>query len=695
MLKRRRWLCAAFLIFYLSNPAGFAAAPRTSIDRVLDSLFAMPEVREVAISPDGERVAWVEAKPSKDRAPSPNSAIYVAEVRSPSQPPRRVTAGSGSEAYSEHDFAWSPDSRKLAFLSDKGNPGQLELYVADVALGQTKKPAVHIELDVGRHKLGKGYPRQLTHLTGFLAAPQWSPDGTVIALLFTENAPRAAGPLEPMTPPTGVIEQQVYEQRLTTVEVATSRTRTLSPADLYVYEYDWSPDGKRFVVTGAPGAGDANWYIAGLYTIVAASGETKSIYKPPLQIAAPCWSPDGKSVAFIGGLMSDEGNTGGDIFVVPATGGEARNLTPSLKASPSWLAWLSADRILFTEWIDGGSGIATLDTAQGKITTLWTGAEFVSTGGWSFGLSLAQDGKTSALVRHSFRQPPEVWAGPLGDWTQVTHLNQEARPEWGEAKSLHWSNDALEIQGWLLYPLDYDAARQYPLVVSVHGGPGSGVKPSWPETFFDLALLSHEGYFVLFPNPRGSFGQGEAFTQANVKNFGYGDFRDILAGVAEVVKTLPVDNRRVGIGGWSYGGFMTMWAVTQTHRFQAAVAGAGIANWQSYYGQNDIDQWMIPFFGASVYDDPAVYRKSSPINFIKNVGTPTLVLVGDRDGECPAPQSFEFWHALRTLGVESQLVVYPHEGHLIGEPEHRRDIMKRTIAWFGRYLQSAQPVGSR
>jgi dipeptidyl aminopeptidase/acylaminoacyl peptidase len=154
-----------------------------------------------------------------------------------------------------------------------------------------------------------------------------------------------------------------------------------------------------------------------------------------------------------------------------------------------------------------------------------------------------------------------------------------------------------------------------------------------------------------------------------------------------VVKHFPVDNNRVGVGGWSYGGFMAMWAVTQTQRFHAAVAGAGIANWQSYYGENDIDQWLIPFFGASVYDDPGVYAKSSPITFIKNVKTPTLILVGDRDGECPTPQSFEFWHALQTLGVENRFVVYPNEGHMIFDPVHRHDIMQRTLEWYDHHLK--------
>ena len=171
-----------------------------------------------------------------------------------------------------------------------------------------------------------------------------------------------------------------------------------------------------------------------------------------------------------------------------------------------------------------------------------------------------------------------------------------------------------------------------------------------------------------------------------MKDFGQGDLRDILLGVDNVIRTLPVDPNRLGIAGWSYGGYMTMWAITQTHRFHAAVAGAGIANWQSYYGQNLIDQWMIPYFGSTAYNQPAIYARSSPINFIRNVSTPTLIAVGDSDAECPAPQSYEYWHALKTLGVKTQLVVYPNEGHAIRKPEHIQDLLDRTINWFNANL---------
>jgi dipeptidyl aminopeptidase/acylaminoacyl peptidase len=291
-----------------------------------------------------------------------------------------------------------------------------------------------------------------------------------------------------------------------------------------------------------------------------------------------------------------------------------------------------------------------------------------------------------ATIRSSWASPPEVWAGPLGEWTARTSVNRDLKPEWGKTENIHWTSDGQPVEGWLMFPAHYDAARRYPMIVSVHGGPAAANKPHWPGTF-DMSHMSAEGYFVFFPNPRGSYGAGETFTHANVKDFGYGDLRDINAGVDEVLRTYPVDPSRLGIGGWSYGGYMTMWTVTQTTRFHAAVAGAGIADWQSYYGENLIDQWMIPYFGASVYDDPQVYARSSPITYIKNVRTPTLILVGDSDAECPAPQSYEFWHALKSLGIKTQFVVYPNEGHRFHIPEHQRDVMRRAVAWFNENLR--------
>ena len=305
-------------------------------------------------------------------------------------------------------------------------------------------------------------------------------------------------------------------------------------------------------------------------------------------------------------------------------------------------------------------------------------------------ISVARDGKTSAVIRQSFAEPPEVWAGPIGSWTQITHRNTQLKPAWGEVKSLHWKMEIGDVQGWLIYPHDFDPAKKYPLVVRVHGGPAWAVTPEWPTRWDYVMALPSQGYFVLEPNPRGSYGMGENFTKANVKDFGGGDFRDILAGVDAAIQVAPIDPERVGITGWSYGGYMTMWAVTQTNRFRAAVAGAGLSDWLSYTGENKIDQWMTPYFGASVYDDPAVYAKSAPMTFIKNAKTPTLVVVGDRDGECPPGQSYEFWHALKAFGVPTQFVIYENEGHLFANPEHSRDVTQRAARWFDQYLKAAK-----
>jgi dipeptidyl aminopeptidase/acylaminoacyl peptidase len=595
-------------------------------------IFTVHTFHQVAISPDGKRVAWAERF----------HGISTASADGGNR--RQLTTGD------DEGLAWSPDSARLAYIT-KGK------LVVD------------------------GNP--LTDIKGALAEPHWSPDGKSIAFLVIENAARAAGPLVAMSRPVGVIEQHVDEQRIAVIDMATKKVRIVTPANMYVYHFDWSPDSKQIVAIAAPGSGDNNYWIAQLHIVDVGAATMRSIYKPELQIANPRWSPDGSRIAFIEGLMSDEGSTGGDLFVIPVAGGQRRNLTPNLKASVTSVEWLSPDALLLGEDISGEAALLRMKL-DGSTESLWRGWS-VNTAGSLIGASVARDGHTSAVIHHGFRHPPEIWTGPIGDWKQITKINLVTTP-WSGGHSIHWHSDDFDVQGWLFGPANVDTNKKYPMVVSIHGGPASAALPSFPRE--QNAALAEAGYFVFMPNPRGSYGQGETFTRANVKDFGGGDLRDILAGVDAVLNENPmIDANRVGVWGWSYGGFMTMWTVTQTNRFRAAVAGAGIANWQSYYGENDIDEWMIPYFGATVYDDPAVYAKSAPISFIKSAKTPTLVLVGERDGECPAPQSFEFWHALKTLGVDTQLVVYADEGHSIRKLDHRRDIARRIVQWFDSHMK--------
>jgi dipeptidyl aminopeptidase/acylaminoacyl peptidase len=646
-----RWIAA----FLAAACAGAAAPTRTSLESVLDALEQVRGFRGAAISPDGTSVVWVERIRGRDGADN-LSVIDVEDIASPN--PRRLTAAKDARAHREHSAIWSPDGKRIAFLSDAAREKQLQIYVAPASGG----PA-----------------RRLTAVAGQIGHPKWSPDGRSIAFLFIDGSAQEPGALVAYKPDTGVVAEKIEEQRIATVDVASGRVRTMSPDNLYVYDYDWSPDGRRFCAEAAEGSGTNNYWIAQLYAVSADSGLARSVWKPPLQLAGPRFSPDGKTIAVIHGIMSDEGQTGGDIYTVSLLGGEPKNLTPGMKASAVALVWRPSGEILFTEHVDGNYGLASVDPGSGTISTLWTGPRVLGN------FTVARRGPASAAVVQSFDGPPEVWAGPIGSWKPLTKENARQTPFWGEARSLHWESDGTRVQGWLLPPRNVEPGRRYPMVVGVHGGPSAASSPSWPTRW--NAVLPSQGYFLFLPNPRGSYGQGEAFAQGNVKDFGHGDFDDIVKGVDEVVKVAPVDPGRIGIAGWSYGGYMTMWAVTQTNRFKAAVAGAGIVNWQSYYGQNRIDRWMVPFFGASVYDDPEVYSRSSPITHIRNVKTPTLVLHGDRDSEVPTPQGYEFWHALKTLGVPTALVIYENEGHAVSGRDHQRDIERRVVGWFDQYLK--------
>ena len=614
---------------------------------VLDSMPHAKRVGEVALSPDGSQVAYVvDDKLTITSSTGETSHNIAVEANLPIR-----------------DVTWSLDSKHLAFIADL--PGDVPSAQVWTASPDGASPTKHAELK------------------GYVQAPRFSPDGSKLAILFIEGMPRVAGPLQPMTPLAGVIDQKIFEQRIATIDLSTDHLTQVTPSDIYVYEYDWSPDGQSWAATAAHGNGDANWWIARLYLIHASTGDMREIYKPKLQLADPRVSPDGKNVAFIEGLMSDEGSTGGDIRVVPIAGGQARNLTPNIKASPYAIAWTAPDRITFAENVDGNFAFASVSTKAGEIRTLWTGEELAHPGSTAW-ISSHSNELTTAIVRQSPSVPPEVWAGPIGKWKQLTHLNADIKPAWGEMRNIHWMNGSTRVQGWLMLPKDYDPAKKYPLVVSVHGGPSAACAPYWPAR--DMGPLSAMGYFALCPNPRGSYGQGEAFTQGNVKDFGGGDFRDIMAGIDALEKQYPIDPKRIGIRGHSYGGYMAMWAETQTQRFAAAVAGAGLSDWLSYYGLNDIDEWMIPFFGSSVYDDPAVYAKSDPMHFVKAVKTPTLILVGDRDGEVPMEQSVEWWHALSNLHVPTKLVVYPNEGHMFIKPADSRDYSLRSLEWFEEWF---------
>ncbi|HYL27557.1 MAG TPA: prolyl oligopeptidase family serine peptidase, partial [Candidatus Nitrosotalea sp.] len=566
-------------IVVVSSLACLAAAPAgaPTMRDVLAASFRLRDLGEVNLSTDGSVVAWQETY--RDPRQLLHSPRYRAVYARPLGSGRaiRLSAGAASGNYDEESPVWSPDGRKVAFLSDARSPRQLQLFVAD-------RDGSHV--------------RQVGKLSGDVQHLSWAPSGNALAFLYIPSARREAGALMPGARDVGVIGATVDEQRLAVIGIDGGTVRMLSRSDDYVYEYGWSPDGRQVAVTYAKGNGDNNWWVARLARIEVATGAMRDLLAPSYQIDDPQWSPDGAKIAIVGGIMSDFGSTGGDVYLVDAKSGESRDVTDGAPYSVQSLRWNDSRSLDLIAHASGSMRLMRLDVSGGTtaLTSLTSNPESL----WSW--SSARHGSVVALVRASFDAPPEVWAGAPGALRQITQSNAGATRLYGKAVSLQWKSDEFDVQGWLIYPLDFDPKRTYPMVTIVHGGPSAASVPSFGSR--NLAALCSAGYFVFMPNPRGSFGRGEAFARANVKDFGYGDWRDDLAGIDAAIKSAPIDPNRLGLFGWSYGGYMAMWGETQTARFKAIVAGAGIVSWQSYYGQNKIDQWMIPFFGASVYTDP-------------------------------------------------------------------------------------------
>ncbi len=642
-------VAALGLCLFAAAPApGLTAAPQRLVHRYL----------QVAIAPSGTYVASVEGdSPPGGYYPELRDLI-IRRVADGAEVRIELPCGRAPQCWPSSP-AWSPDGGHLSFALR--TPGSHAYAIYEVAPRATK-------------------PTRVLAFSGTITDLKYGADGR-LAVLAIENARKEVGATEAGAVIAGDLDAAPAEQRIGTL--AHGKLQWASPANLFVYQYDWRPNGGGFVGTAAPGDGDSNWWVAKLYAFTG-HGDAQLLYAPAdarQQLADPRVSPDGKTVAFIAGIMSDFGSTGGDVLSVGLETGSALDVTQTLRASATSLAWschgslraglLAGDQ---QQIVDLGDGRAAA-TPQ----VLWSGTE-TQRGGVSSPPACPSD--IAAVESESFTTPPEIRVGSVGHWRDLTHANAGLTAPF-EVRSLSWRSDGFDVQGWLLLPRH--VSGKIPMITVVHGGPAAASTPTFAGPGLRAAMIER-GWAVFYPNPRGSFGQGERFAAANVRDFGYGDLRDVLAGIDAAAQAAPIDAARLGLTGGSYGGFMSMWAVTQTDRFKAAVAAAGLSNWQSYYGENGIDAWMQPYFGASVYDDPAIYARSSPINFIKNVHTPTFEYVGERDIECPAPQTQEFWHALNTLGVPTAIMIYPGEGHGLRDPKNARDALERTLAWFDKYL---------
>ena len=555
---------------------------------------------DLALAPQGDHTATVESEDPGNLPDEPHAKIAV--------------RGPDGNVFLNFDPCQSCRYTDPAFSSR----GELVFLATDEKKGRTTL-----------YHVPNGVPRPLTVIAGLANTVRFSPDGSRIALLVTLGAKKKTGATEAGAPQVGEIGETNDEQRIAVLPAGGGQLKPVSPADTYIYEFSWTPDGNGFVATAAKGNGDNNWWVASLDYVDTATNTLRVIAKSNMQMDMPRVSADG-TVAFIGGLMSDWGPVGGDIYTVPVSGGVPVDITPGFQGTFTGLDW-RGNILLTTALMDDHAAIIALDAKTKAKRQLWSAPVSVKSQNFDNPIALSADGSRAATLQEDFTHGTEIARGPLSILAPVTHANVTL-PANVSFQSAHWKNDGVSVQGWLLEPRQLTPGK-HPMLMIIHGGPSSAATPHYVADGgqhgmgFDFIMpMIKRGYLIFYPNPRGSYGQGEAFTRANIRDFGRGDLKDDLAGIDAVEKIAPVDEKRLGLYGHSYGGWMSMWANTQTHRFKAIVAGAGIADWESYYGQNGIDEWMIPFFGASVYDDPGIYRAASPITFIKNAKTSNLDL---------------------------------------------------------------------
>lgn len=599
---------------------------------------------DVHISPNGERVCFVVGEPPKGSVRSRH--IWMLNVRS-----REVTQFTSSSK-SEYSPRWSPDGKKLAFISDREDSPQIYLMPID-----------------------GGEAARLTQGKNGVRSFDWSPDGKQIAFIAPDPKTEAEEKKEKDKDDARVVDRDEKHARLWLIDVDSKKTRQLSAANWQISEAQWIPQGERLIVS-ATDHPESDQNTNRIFAISTADGQMKEIAAPPGPFGSLRISPDGKSLTYQAARV--DGPTPHDLFLQPIEGGAPRNLTG-----------LSIDRPVFSAvWKpDGGMLAVVANGSRSQFCAIdKDGKPSSFQGGEIRPASFDVRGSVLAFVGEGSLEAPELWlSSGESPAEKVTRINESwknislIKPETLRYKSF----DGTEIEALLLKPRGYAEGNKVPLVVMVHGGP-TGV---WTDSFESWGqLLAARGYAVFYPNIRGSLGYGHRFVEMNRGDWGGADFKDVMAGVDFLIARGIADANKLGIGGWSYGGYMAAWAVTQTNRFKAAVSGAGMSDLATEFGTEDgpaYDEW---FYGLP-YEKPEGFAKSSPMTYVRNVRTPTLLLHGENDRTDPLAQSQMFYRALKRYGVESEFVVYPREPHGLQEEKHLIDRLNRVVRWFDSHLK--------
>jgi len=661
-------LAGLALVPALGAQAPAAASPAAPLRPFsLDDLSRVRDVREPQISPDGAWVAYTvsTSDTAEDRS---TSAVWMASWDG-SRNVRLTTSKSG-----EHTPRWSPDGRWLAFLSSRDDD-HTQLWLLD--------------------RLG-GEGRKATTLPSDVDDYVWAPDGRRIALV-AEDADTA----KPKTPPPIVIDRFQFKQdergylgrqrrHLYLLDVESGKTAMLTSGDYDELLPAWSPDGKSlaFVSKRRPDFDrDSNW---DLYVIAAGGGgaaprQLTTFEGPdndPDTESRPAWSPDGHSLAYLqGGPLKLLYYAVQKLAVVPGAGGAPHILTAALDrnvASPVWSGDGSSITFLLED--DRAVGLARVPAAGGAIERLVSGPRVVSA------FTAGANGKLAVLVSTPLA-PAEVFALDGSTLRPLSRQNDEwlARVTLGGVEPITFkSRDGTAVNGFAVKPPDFVPGKRYPTILRIHGGPVSQYQNEFDS---QLQTLAGHGYLVVVANPRGSSGRGERFSTAIFADWGNKDAQDVLAAVDYAVAQGLADPARLGVGGWSYGGILTNYVIAQDQRFKAAVSGASIANVLAGYGTDQYVREYEVELGVPWKTAGTWVRLSFPFLHADRITTPTLFLCGDKDFNVPLLNSEQMYQALRSLGVETQLVIYPGQHHGINKPSYRRDRLERYLAWYDKYLK--------
>jgi dipeptidyl aminopeptidase/acylaminoacyl peptidase len=618
------------------------------------------------VSPDGKRVVYT----VNEAMMAPDKSEFVTQIwlaTTDGKDNFQITFADKSSTNPK----WSPDGNSIAFTSNrKDNKSNLYLL-----------------------RLNGGEAEPLTDVKTGVANFEWSPDGRWIAFTMADGKTEDEEKNDKGKNDFRWVDENFKMARLYVIPVQKDskgkrESRKLTTENYNVGGFDWAPDGTRIVFshTKTPVAND--WTTGDVSIVEVASGKASVFANTPAAEDSAQFSPDGKWIAMTVSDNPPRWAQSGLIQIYSVAGGQPKTLSASYDGQPNVAGW-SADgkRIYFSEAKGTGTQIYAIDVAANKIEEIKTTRAVYGA------LDLNQSGTMFGFVRQTSDAPAEAFVASVPNFTsvQISHANADLKlPPTSKTEVISWkSADGKDIEGLLTYPIGYQAGQKVPLILNVHGGP-AGV---FQQTFvggrgaYPLATFAARGFAILRPNPRGSSGYGAEFRRANIKDWGGADYQDLMTGVDKVIAMGVADPERLGVMGWSYGGFMTSWIVTQTHRFKAASAGAPVTNLMSFNGTADIPAFVPDYFGGQFWDVMDAYQKHSAMFNVKGVKTPTMIQHGDADVRVPISQGYEFYNALKAQGVPTRMLVLPRQPHGPNEPKMQLVAMQANLEWFEKYIE--------